>query len=297
MPSKMVMASSVFRGQKLLGGICVGSGLHDGGRVDDLTAHLLGGLVHGGQTGTVSIGAVDDTGIHTALADLRGHFLNVGAVGDDTGSGQSGFVQIVVSQDLLGVLAHGYIAVAHAEEDVFCLQVFCQRIKAVDALLIALRHAEHDLVFQQVHAAVAVHKVQSLGVHLGRGGAVQLVHLLLTGRDEEVAVCALLDLGLEGARRIKVEAEGHIGVLSGVSLADSSQGLGQRGGCKNDEFYRLTGSFGGSRLRGCGRRGSAGRNRASAGSQGSGRTGDAGSSQKIAAGNQIGLHGNPLFVL
>ena len=83
-------------GQELLGGLGVGGSLQHSGGVDDLTAHLGGGLVHGGQTGAVSVGAVDDTGVHTALADLGGDFLDVGAVGDDTGSGQSLFVEVIV---------------------------------------------------------------------------------------------------------------------------------------------------------------------------------------------------------
>ena len=102
-----------------------------------------------------------------------------------------------------------------------------QSIKAVDALVAALRYTEDDLVFQQVHAGGGVHEVQTVGVHVGRSGDVQLVHLLLTGREEEVAVSALLDLGLQGAGGIKVEAEGDARVLGRVVLGDGVQGLGQ----------------------------------------------------------------------
>ena len=52
--------------QELLGGIGVGSSLQHGGRVNDLAAHLLGGLVHGGQIGAEGIGAVHDTGVTLA---------------------------------------------------------------------------------------------------------------------------------------------------------------------------------------------------------------------------------------
>ena len=102
-----------------------------------------------------------------------------------------------------------------------------QCVKAVNALVAAFRHAEHHLVFQQVHAAVGIHKVKAFLVHLGRSGDVQLVHLLLTGREEEVAVGTLLDLGLQGAGGIKVEAEGDARVLGRVVLGDGVQGLGQ----------------------------------------------------------------------
>ena len=101
-----------------------------------------------------------------------------------TSCGQCFLVQSVVGKDLLGVLAHGHIAVAHAEQNVPGLEVLGQRIEAVDALIAILGHAQNDLVLQQVHAGIAVHEVQSFGVHIGGSGAVQLVHLLLTGGDE-----------------------------------------------------------------------------------------------------------------
>ena len=264
----------------------MGSGFHHGGRVDDLTAHLLGGLVHRGQTGAVGVGAVDHTGIHAALGDLGGHLLDIGTVGDDPGGSQSGLVQIIIGQNFLGVLAHRHIAVAHAEEDVLGLQVLGQGVKAVDALVAALRHAEHHFVFQQVHAAVAVHKVQPFGVYIRRIGAVQLVHLLLTGRNEHVAVGTFLDLGLEGAGGIKVEPEGHARVLCRVRFADGGQGLSEGGGGKDDELHRFCSGSGGSGGRGCGRAGSG----AAAGSQGSGG-GQTDRTQKVPAGNLVQVHG------
>ena len=67
-------------GQKLPGSLGVGGGLQHGGRVDHLTAHLPGGLIHGGQACAVGIGAVHDTGIHAGFGDLGGDLLDVGAV-------------------------------------------------------------------------------------------------------------------------------------------------------------------------------------------------------------------------
>ena len=165
-----------------------------------------------------------------------------------------------------------------------------QSIKAVDALVAALRHTEDDLVFQQVHAGGGVHEVQTVGVHVGRSGDVQLVHLLLTGGEEEVAVGALLDLGLESTGGIEVEAEGDARVLGRVVLGDGVQGLGQGGSGEDDELDALAGSLGRSGLRGssCGR-GSAGSS-AAAGGQGSGSADCADHGQKAAAGNEIGFH-------
>lgn len=267
----------------------MGGGLQHGGRIDDLTAHLLGGLIHGGQACAVGIGAVHDTGIHAGFGDLGGDLLDVGAVGDDTGCGQCFLVQSVVGKDLLGVLAHGHIAVAHAEQNAPGLEVLGQRIEAVDALIAILGHAQNDLVLQQVHAGIAVHEVQSFGVHIGGSGAVQLVHLLLTGGDEQVAVRAFLDLGLEGAGGVEVEAEGHVGVLGRVNLADGGEGLGEGCGGKHDQLHGSTGSFRRSSGRACHGRCSAGSGGA-AGGQGRSGTGDTGSSQKAAAGNFSVVH-------
>ena len=259
--------------------------LHHCGGVDDLAAHFLGSLVHGGQTGAVRIGAVNDTGIHAGLADLGGDFLDVGTVGDDTGSSQSCLIQIIVSQDLLGVLTHGHITVAHAEQDILCLQVLSQAVEAVNPLVAALGYTEHDLVLQQIHTAFGIHKVQALGVSLSGSGAVQLVHLLLTGGEEQVAVRTLLDLGLEGSGRVKVEAEGHAGVLCGVGLGNGVQGLGQGGGSKNDQLHALAGgSLRGGGSGGCGGRCSAAGG-AAAGGQNSRCGCDAGSAQEAAAGD------------
>ena len=117
--------------------------------------------------------------------------------------------------------------------------MFGQCVKAVNALVAALRHAEHHLVLQQVHAAVGIHKVQPVLVHIGRSGDVQLVHLLLTGRDEQIAIRALLDLGLEGAGGVEVEAEGHARVFCRVGLTDGGEGLGEGCGGKHDQLHAL----------------------------------------------------------
>ena len=221
---------------------------------------------------------------------MSGDFLDVGAVGDDTGRSQSSFVQLVAGQDLLGVLAHRHIAVAHAEQDVLSLQVLGQRIEAVDALVGIFRDAQDDLIFQQIHAGIAVHEIQTLGVHLSGSGAVQLVHLLLTCRKEQVTVCALLDLGLQGAGGVKVEAEGHAGVLRRIGLGDGVQRLGQ-GRCSEDD--QLDGLARSSLRRGGGRacHGGNGAAGAAAGGQGSRCGRDAGSAQEAAAGD-LGIHGH-----
>ena len=164
-----------------------------------------------------------------------------------------------------------------------------QAVEAVNPLVAALRHTEHDLVLQQIHTAFGIHKVQALGVHLSGSGAVQLVHLLLTGGDEQVAVRAFLDLGLEGAGGVEVEAEGHAGVLGRVDLADGGEGLGEGCGGKHDQLHGSTGSFRRSSGRACHGRCSAGSGGA-AGGQGRSGTGDTGSSQKAAAGNFSVVH-------
>ena len=164
-----------------------------------------------------------------------------------------------------------------------------QRIEAVDALIAILGHAQNDLVLQQVHAGIAVHEVQSFGVHIGGSGAVQLVHLLLTGGDEQVAVRAFLDLGLEGAGGVEVEAEGHLRVFCRVGLTDGGEGLGEGCGGKHDQLHGSTGSFRRSSGRACHGRCSAGSGGA-AGGQGRSGTGDTGSSQKTAAGNFSVVH-------
>ena len=163
-----------------------------------------------------------------------------------------------------------------------------QCVKAVNALVAALRHAEHYLVLQQVHAAVGIHKVKTVLVHLGRGGDVQLVHLLLTGRDEQIAIRALLDLGLEGAGRVEVETEGHLRVLCRVNLTDRIQCLGEGGGGKHDQLHALC--F----FRRSGGRGSHGRccagSSTAAGGEGSSCTGHTGCGQKAPSGNAMVVH-------
>ena len=79
-----------------------------------------------------------------------------------------------------------------------------------------------------------VDEVEALVVS-GRGLRVELVHLLLGRGDEDVAVRALLDLGLQSARRVEVEAHVHpaVGVLEEV--ADRGEGLREGGGGKDGE--------------------------------------------------------------
>ena len=195
--------------------------------VDDLATHLRGGLVHHGQAGAECIRAIDDARVHAALADLRGDLLDVSAIGNAARVCKRGFIQPVPGQDLLGVLADRHVAVAHGEQDVARLQVLGERIKAVNALGVAFGHGERDLVFQQINAAALEHKVQPLGVDRRVRGGVQLVHLLLARGNEQVADCALLDLGLERAGGVEIESQRHIGRDGLVVLRDLVQGFGQ----------------------------------------------------------------------
>lgn len=94
----------------------------------------------------------------------------------------------------MGVLAHGNVRVAHGELDVASLEVLGELVEAVDVSGIALGHHERDLVLQDVEARVALDEVEALLVAADVRG-VELVHLLLAGGDEHVALRALLDHG------------------------------------------------------------------------------------------------------
>ncbi|CAN4038384.1 hypothetical protein KMBAHK_KMBAHK_17495, partial [Dysosmobacter welbionis] len=163
--------------QEGLGSIGIGAVFHDGGGVDHLAAHLSGGLVHHGQTGGEGVGGVDHAAVHGALRDLGGDLLHVGAVGQHAGTGQGLLIQTVVGEDLLGVLAHWNVAVAHGQEHIAAGQQPRQLVKGLDALGVALGNGQGHLVLQQVQAGGAIHQVQALGVLLAALG-VQLVHLL-----------------------------------------------------------------------------------------------------------------------
>ena len=78
------------------------------GRVDDLTAHLSGSGVHHGQSGGECVGLVNDAAIYSGFGNLGGNFLDVGAVGDGTGGSQIFLQQIIVRQDLPGILTNAF---------------------------------------------------------------------------------------------------------------------------------------------------------------------------------------------
>ena len=202
--------------------------LDDGGRVDDLAAHVLGGGVDDGEVGRDGVGAVDDAAVDGGLGDLRGDLLDVGAVGDHAGSGQVILGELVVGEDLLGVLAHGHVGVAHGELDVAGLEVLGEVFEAVDVLGVAIGDDEGDLVLEDVEAGVVLDEVKALLVVL-LGLGVKGVHLLLAGGDEDVALGALLDLGLEGARGIEVEGDLDA-LLAREGLGGLGEALGHGGG-------------------------------------------------------------------
>ena len=55
--------------------------------------------------------------------------------------------------------------------------------EAVDALIAILGHAQNDLVLQQVHAGIAVHEVQSFGVHIGGTRPLKSLSDMLKGKQ------------------------------------------------------------------------------------------------------------------
>ena len=188
--------------------------LDDGGRVDHLAARHVGvGGVHDLEAGGHGVSAVDDAAVDGGLAHLRGDLLDVGTVGDDARAGERGLVKAEVLQDLLRVLAHRHVGVAHGHLDVAGLEVGLEVVEALDALGVAGGHHERHLVLEDVEARVALDEVEALGVLALRVGRVELVHLLLAGGDEDVGLGALLDLGLEGARRVEVEGDLDAGLL------------------------------------------------------------------------------------
>lgn len=72
-------------------------------------------------------------------------------------------------------------------------------VSQISPLRVALRHSKRPPVLQQVDAGLAFHKVQPLGVQPGKSIDIQLIHLLLRRRNEQVARRALLNPGFEGA--------------------------------------------------------------------------------------------------
>ena len=166
-----------------------------GGGIDHLAAHLGGGGIYHREPGGEGVSGVDHAAVHRSLSDLGGHFLDVGTVGNQSFLRQFCFGKAVVFKDLLSVLPHGHVLVAHGHKYVPGLEPLGQLVKGLDSGGIALGHGQGDLVFQNVGAGALEHKVQPVGIDVGGGGTVQLIHLLLPGGDEDVAVGAGRNLG------------------------------------------------------------------------------------------------------
>ena len=213
-------------------------GLQHGGGVDDLAAHLGGGAVRHGETGGEGVGAVDHAAIHAGFLHLGGDFLHVAAVADQAGIGQLFLVQLIEGQDLLRVLAHGHVGAAHGHQQRAVFQKPGQLVKALHALGVALGHHQDHLVLQQVQAAAFQDEIQAIGVDLGLRGDIQLVHLLLSRGDEQVAVRALLDLGLQGPGGVEVVDDVDLGVVRLVDRLQLGEGFGH-GGCRKDDQIGL----------------------------------------------------------
>ena len=113
------------------------------------------------------------------------------------------------------------------------LELLGHIVKALDGLGIAIGHAERDLVLEDVKASVMVDEIETIFVARA-GTGIKLVHLLLASGDKDVTVCTLLNLGLEGARGVKVEADTYALVGCLEEVARLGERLGERG-CRKDE--------------------------------------------------------------
>ena len=81
--------------------------------------------------------------------------------------------------------------------------------------------------------------------------AVQRIHLLGSGGNEQIAHSTFLDLGEQLAGGIEVEANRHVRIFLHVLLTDGGQGLSQGGGsedCQLDGLGSLNGLFLNNRL-------------------------------------------------
>ena len=207
-----------------------------GSRIDDLAALVGRCFVHRFQPCGVSIGGINDAAVGSSFLDLGGDFLDVGAVGDLVAALQ--LVQNAqVGQDLNRVAAHGHVVVAQSHQLAF---VGTDIFKALDVGRVSLGDSQHNFVFQQVDPGVGVDEILLF----------QGVHLLLGCGEEEVALCALLDLGLQGAGGIKVEDQLHVGGHGLILLRDLVQGLRQGSSGKDGQLDALAGSLGRSSGRG-----------------------------------------------
>ena len=106
------------------------------------------------------------------------------------------------------------------------------------------KNGEGDLVLEQVDARALEHEVETVGIAaIGVTGGVERVHLLRRGGDEDVAVRAFFDLGLQRARGIEVVDERHVRRSFLVQLSDLLQRLGHGRGSEHNQLDRLGGFF------------------------------------------------------
>ena len=227
--------------QECLGRIRVLADIQHRGGIDDLTAHFRRCSVYTVKAGREGIGGVHHAAVHTGFRNLGGDFLHVGAVGEAACLCQLFLIQAIEVEYLLCILAYRHIAVAHGHEDIARLQQLGQLVKALDALGVAFGNREDNLVFQEVDAAALQHKVQSVRVLLGIAGGIQCVHLLRCGRDEDIAVRTLLDLGLQGTGGVEVVNQGNAGILRLIEFLDLIHRLRHGGRRKNDQFRLVCG--------------------------------------------------------
>ena len=118
---------------------------------------------------------------------------------------------------------------------------------ALDALGVAVGNDKGDLVLQEIDTAALQHEVKPVGVLFRVAGRIELVHLLGSGGDEQVAVRTLLDLSLERAGGVEVAGDGHTGVCGLVQALDLRHRFGHGGGGEDDELDLFGGGglFGG----------------------------------------------------
>ena len=142
---------------------------------------------------------------------------------------------------LSGVLADRNIAVADGEEHLTGPQLVSELVKGLDALRVALRNSEHDLVLEQVDARAVQQLVQTVRVlvRIVLEAAVERVHLLRCGGNKNVAVRALPDLAEQVAGGGEVEGQGNILVDRLVVLCDLVQRLGHGGRREHGQLGRL----------------------------------------------------------
>ena len=143
--------------------------------IDYLTAHLRRCRIHAVKTGRISIGRINNAAVYTGLTDLRRNFLHIGAIGDAAGFRQVFLIQIVISEDFLGVLSDRNIAVAHGHENISGLQQLGQLVETLDSLGVSFGDSQNDLVLQKVDAAALLYEVQSVGVLFRVAGSIQRI--------------------------------------------------------------------------------------------------------------------------